>query len=424
MIQLSFSKIRTYQQAFLQIIVWTGVFYFSSAVSGIMNKQIISEYSVLPVTLTMWHLVISVAFDGKLPQAPRPLAIGKHTGAPFIAVIVKALGQGHPPGGKSMQQHCYDVLMRFAPIAAFIIAGKMATYFSYQYVSMSLTHTAKALEPVFNVGLSAMFFGEFKPPGVYLSLVPIAMGVGIASITEISYNVSLLHPPHPKHLYQNNLPSYIFPQHIGFAAASASAIFKVLQNIYTKRVMGTAHFSFYEIHLFCGIASIAVLTPWAIVSHVSAAQAVQLPRSGPAVEPELPLLLLAGDSVLQYVSSISSYMVLSLVAHLTFTIVNSMKRLVIITSGTVVFGGFAITNFIGVCMAVGGVFLYNLAKPAKNKNSSSPSANRQHVGDETPVGTPYEAAAAMVLTDVEHARHAAAYGRSPGGGAQLGAEEA
>ena len=57
-----------------QIIVWTGVFYVSSAVSGIMNKQIISDYSVLPVTLTMWHLVVSVAFDGKcwtrqLPQA-------------------------------------------------------------------------------------------------------------------------------------------------------------------------------------------------------------------------------------------------------------------------------------------------------------------------------------------------------------------
>ncbi len=208
-------------------------------------------------------------------------------------------------------------------------------------------------------------------------------------------------------------------QHIGFAAASASAIFKVLQNIYTKRVMGTAHFSFYEIHLFCGIASIAVLMPWAIVSHVSASQAVHLPRSGPLPgegADAFPLLLLAGDSALQYVSSISSYMVLSLVAHLTFTIVNSMKRLVIITSGTLVFGGFAITNFIGVCMAVGGVFLYNLAKPAKaRRGTDDEQVSRQHVGDETPVGTPYESAAAMVLTDEEHSRKASlAYGRGAG----------
>ena len=199
-------------------------------------------------------------------------------------------------------------------------------------------------------------------------------------------------------------------QHIGFAAASASAIFKVLQNIYTKRVMGTAHFSFYEIHLFCGMASIAVLMPWAIISHVSAASAVHVPHSGAAEEPALPVMLLAADSALQYISSISSYMVLSLVAHLTFTIVNSMKRLVIITSGTVVFGGFAITNFIGVCMAVGGVFLYNLAKPAKPKHGEE----QAHVGDETPAGTPFESAAAMVMTDVEHVRHSGGpYGRSP-----------
>jgi hypothetical protein len=106
------------------------------------------------------------------------------------AVIVKALGQGRAPTGQSFSQHCVGVLMRFAPIAAFIIAGKMATYFSYQYVSMSLTHTAKALEPVFNVAMSAILFAEYKPMGVYLSLMPIALGVGIASITEISYNVS------------------------------------------------------------------------------------------------------------------------------------------------------------------------------------------------------------------------------------------
>jgi hypothetical protein len=189
-----------------------------------------------------------------------------------------------------------------------------------------------------------------------------------------------------------------------------------MQNIYTKRVMGTAHFSFYEIHLYCGVASIAVLLPWAIVSHVSAAQAVELPRSGPLLDATVPFpfLLLLADSVLQFVSSISSYMVLSLVAHLTFTIVNSMKRLVIITSGTVVFGGFAITNFIGVCLAVGGVFLYNLSKPGKAKRGMGEIGSPlelQHTGDATPVGSPYESAAAMVLTDSETHTREGAYGK-------------
>lgn len=46
-----------------QVALWTVLFYFSSAVSGMMNKQIIADYGILPTTLTMWHLLISVACD-------------------------------------------------------------------------------------------------------------------------------------------------------------------------------------------------------------------------------------------------------------------------------------------------------------------------------------------------------------------------
>lgn len=206
-------------------------------------------------------------------------------------------------------------------------------------------------------------------------------------------------------------------QHIGFAAASLSAALKVLQNIYTKRVMGKASYSFFEIHLFCGAASALTLVPVSIVEQLSAA-GVDPSALGPAdaaLAQQFPGGLLLVDSALQYLSSISSYMVLSLVAHLTFTIVNSMKRLVIITSGTWVFGGFNWTNLTGVCMAVGGVFLYNLVRPkhtgpaGKGPDSSSAQAlqllavhtpgGRVSSPRDTPLGTPYEAAAAMVMTD-------------------------
>ena len=93
------------------------------------------------------------------------------------------------PHGKTTMGHAFDIFLQFMPIALFIIGGKLATYLSYAYVSMALTHTAKALEPVFNVTLSALFFAEFKPVGVYLSLIPIALGVAVASTTELSYNV-------------------------------------------------------------------------------------------------------------------------------------------------------------------------------------------------------------------------------------------
>lgn len=51
----------------------------------------------------------------------------------------------------------------------------------------------QASEPIFNVLLAACLFGEFRPMTVNLSLIPIAAGVVLASVSEASYNVSCVH---------------------------------------------------------------------------------------------------------------------------------------------------------------------------------------------------------------------------------------
>ena len=125
----------------------------------------------------------------------------------------------------------------FTPISVFVIMSKLATYLSYQTVSIALSHTAKASEPIFNVIVAALFFGEYHSRPVYVSLIPIALGVGLASVTDFTYN------------------------HTGFLWATTSALMKVLQNIYTKRLMNSGKFTFWEIHLFCGAASLIILAP-------------------------------------------------------------------------------------------------------------------------------------------------------------------
>jgi hypothetical protein len=74
-------------------------------------------------------------------------------------------------------------------------------------------------------------------------------------------------------------------------------------------------------------------------------------------------MALLACSVLQYISSVSSYMVLNKVAGLTFAVVNVAKRLCIIVSGIMFYkeavGG---TNVLGVTMAVGGVLAYHVVK--------------------------------------------------------------
>lgn len=118
-----------------------------------------------------------------------------------------------------------------------------------------------------------------------------------------------------------------------------------LQNIYTKRLMSGGRFTFWEIHLYCGAASLMILTP-ALIVQSSTLTLASITRCGAVAalvmyhwlaamcnSCSFPFVGIVGCSVLQYASSITSYAVLHLVSHLTFTIVNVLKRLFIIVAG-------------------------------------------------------------------------------------------
>lgn len=66
--------------------------------------------------------------------------------------------------------------------------------------------------PLFTVILSKLILGQSQTLAVYMSLVPIILGVIIATVTEISFDM------------------------IGLVAALSSTIVFALQNIYTKKV--------------------------------------------------------------------------------------------------------------------------------------------------------------------------------------------
>jgi solute carrier family 35 protein E1 len=54
--------------------------------------------------------------------------------------------------------------------------------------AISFTHVLKATEPVWSALLLAVCFKEFLPIPVYLSLIPIIGGVGLASLKELSFS--------------------------------------------------------------------------------------------------------------------------------------------------------------------------------------------------------------------------------------------
>jgi solute carrier family 35, member E1 len=297
----------------LMISIWTLIYYVTSAVSSIWNKWLVdsSHAGVAPTTLTLLHLAIGLASDSTI----------RHYTEDNLKSNV--LANDH-------KRTSWDILVAFLPISIFVTLTKLTTYWSYQYVSIALAHTAKASEPIFNVIVAAVVFGEFHSRQVYLSLLPISIGIFLASVSDFSYN------------------------HTGFFIAVLSALAKVLQNIYTKRLMETGKFTFWEVHLYCGAASLIVLSPVLFLQQFTF-------ETNPFAH--LPLFALLFDSILQWTSSVSSYIVLSLVSHLTATVINVMKRFLMIVSGDLFDGnGLAPLNVVGVCLAMIGILLYNIVK--------------------------------------------------------------
>jgi solute carrier family 35 protein E1 len=57
-------------------------------------------------------------------------------------------------------------------------------------VAVSFTHIIKSAEPAFSVIVQRLLFGQSYPSSVYLSLLPIIGGCGLAAATELNFNMT------------------------------------------------------------------------------------------------------------------------------------------------------------------------------------------------------------------------------------------
>lgn len=109
-----------------------------------------------------------------------------------------------------------DVLLGILPLAVVHTLGNLLTNVSLGAVSVSFTHTIKAMEPFFSVLLSWAFLGSVPSAALLVTLVPIVGGVALASFSE---------------------PSFSW---VGFAAAMGSNVTFQSRNVLSKKLMGGA----------------------------------------------------------------------------------------------------------------------------------------------------------------------------------------
>ncbi|KAJ9680195.1 hypothetical protein PVL29_019483 [Vitis rotundifolia] len=291
------------------------MWYFQNIVFNIYNKKVLNLFP-FPWLLASFQLFVGsvwmlILWSFKLQPCPK---ISK----PFIVAL---LGP-----------------------ALFHTIGHISACVSFSKVAVSFTHVIKSSEPVFSVIFSTILGDNTYPLRVWLSILPIVLGCSLAAVTEVSFNLQ------------------------GLWGALISNVGFVLRNIYSKRSLE----SFKEVNglnLYGWISIISLLYLFPVAIFVEGAQWVEgYHRAIQAVgKPTTFYIWVMLSGVFYHLYNQSSYQALDDISPLTFSVGNTMKRVVVIVATVLVFRNpVKPLNALGSAIAIFGTFLYSQATSKKS----------------------------------------------------------
>ncbi|RDX74618.1 Xylulose 5-phosphate/phosphate translocator, chloroplastic, partial [Mucuna pruriens] len=297
----------------LKLALVFGLWYFQNIVFNIYNKKALNIFP-FPWLLASFQLFVGsiwmlVLWSLKLQPCPK---ISK----PFIFAL---LGP-----------------------ALFHTIGHISACVSFSKVAVSFTHVIKSAEPVFSVMFSSVL-GDKYPIQVWLSILPIVLGCSLAAVTEVSFNVQ------------------------GLWGALISNVGFVLRNIYSKKSLQ----NFKEVdglNLYGWITIVSLLYLFPVAVFVEGSQ--WIPGYYKAIEavgkPSTFYIWVLLSGVFYHLYNQSSYQALDEISPLTFSVGNTMKRVVVIVSTVLVFRNpVRPLNALGSAIAIFGTFLYSQATSKK-----------------------------------------------------------
>jgi len=253
--------------------------------------------------------------------------------------------------------------MRFATVVLGLV--------SLKNVAASFTETVKASAPFFTVVIAYLMLGETSTCMVVLSLVPVAGGLTLASCNELSFNI------------------------VGFSAAVATNIIECIQNVFSKRLLAK-EYTASQLQFYTSLMALVLQAPLLLltteeslpspplsysnatasfpgsalenVTHISDGLSIE---TEPSMMSHRILALLWIDGVLYHVQSVSAYVVMSFLSPVTVSVVNTLKRALIIWISVLVFGNH-ITGFakLGTTICLSGVMWYNIARSRSGLQST------------------------------------------------------
>jgi len=306
--------------------------------AGFLSKRTLK----LVTLFTLWY-VLNVGYNigNKLVLTALPIPWTSATielffGLPYVGFLWLT-------GLRKRPKLSMESIKILCPSAFFLMGTHVGGVISFSAGAISFTHVLKATEPVWTALISAVFFREFLSVPVYASLVPIIIGVMLASTHELSFTwVSLI-------------------------AGTLSAVTSACKAILSKKALSGKslgeNLTPGNMFAILTILGCAMILPASLMvegpAKISVAWA-HARATGYSAAHLWGLLGLSGW--LYYMYNEVAFMALSEVSPVTHAVTNTVKRVVIILASLVVFHtGITPLGALGSGLAIFGALMYSLA---------------------------------------------------------------
>jgi len=230
-----------------------------------------------------------------------------------------------------------------------MLVGVSVTYtlgFFFTNLAFSLAHasfveTVKSGEPISTVILAYVLLGEFEAPATYASLLPVVVGVGMASSGEAGGSFAAF--------------AATIGSNFGFSARAVFA--KLLKRDFAESIPAVSDVSLFYHISWMGLLA---LLPLALASEVDT---LRVAFAEVGFNPARFVSTMCLNGVMYTAYNQFSFMVLSRVSTATHAVLNVCRRVCVIGVTTLFFGTpLSPVNGIGVVIAVVGMFWFTRTK--------------------------------------------------------------